>query len=84
MEEKRKGFLKQPLSKQLVIVMVAVLGIVGLIGVFNNSPVDMSKFKDFINSYGAAIFIPFTTAVALGRSVKNVTNNKNQQGVDGP
>jgi ribose/xylose/arabinose/galactoside ABC-type transport system permease subunit len=71
MNEERKRFKDQPLSKQIVVIIVICMAVIGLIGVLNKTFVDIVKYKEFISSYGVSIFMPYVFVVGFGRGVKN-------------
>jgi len=66
-------------SKTLVLVILILFTIVGIIGTFNNSPINMDKFVKFLSGF-AWVFSPFVLAVAGGRMGKNYLSAKYNQG----
>lgn len=70
------------INKILVSGIVVITCIVGLIGTFNNSPVNMDSFAKFVTSF-AAIFGPFIVIIAAGGESKRLIQTKYGNGNTG-
>jgi hypothetical protein len=66
---------KKKFGRLVVLLIIALIGLVGLIGSFNNSPVNITSFSEFVKSY-ATIFVPFAIVIAAGGESKRLINMK--------
>ncbi len=67
-------------TKVFVNSIIGIICVVGLIGVFKGSPVDIESFSKFVTSF-AAVFAPLLISVAAGGEVKRYTSLKFKNGV---
>jgi hypothetical protein len=66
---------KKRLSKLTILFTIVVIGAIGLVGVFNNSPVNIEAYAEFVRSF-ATIFVPFAAVIAVGGESKRFINMK--------
>ena len=67
--------MKMKLSKSVILFTIVAIGLIGLVGVFNKSPVNISAYVEFVKSF-ATIFVPFAVVIAAGGETKRLINMK--------